>query len=444
MMTSLISQEIPNEFFEFKRDKILIDSGENWENLSTFGPLRYYSNSFKSDSLMVRSKFGVKFSNKNKALYAYGHFTFRNYFHGYLYPRIVTNPNSIERFTGVPRDIKRRGFSSGETDLSGITFEKDWMMFQFGRGRQSWGAGNNLQLAVSETSPAYDYGMIDLNFSNLRVRYFHGYLESDSSQNNRYINGRGIEYKNNKSLIIGLSEIIIYSGENRNFDYAYLNPISTHLEIELNQRQNLEGTDSGNGVWQISIDYLSQKNNRFSFNYVFDEFILDKSQLNDGKEKFNAYSFKILKNIFKSNSHIVSTYLSRITVGKNTFRHENGNNNFVQRNKPLGHLLGSDFEITEIGLSSLINQNLIISIQLGIKEEGGNSILNNPYNPYYFNNDVSNAREITTFIRYETQLWYNQKYSIFLNNEYVFNSITKPVISLELGFDIYANILTVL
>ena len=177
---------------------------------------------------------------------------------------------------------------------------------------------------------------------------------------------------------------------------------------------------------------------------MFDEFILDKSQLIDGKERFNAYSFKIVKNIFKSNSRIVSTYLSRVMIGKNTFRHEDGSNNFVQRNKPLGHLLGSDFEITEIGLNSLINQNLIISIQLGRKEEGNNSILNRPYNPYNFNYDVSEGKEITTFLRSETQLWYNKKYSIFLNNEYAFNSNTKPDISLEIGFDIYANILTTL
>ena len=128
-MTTLMSQEIPNEFFEFKQDKILNDSGDNWGDLSTFGPLRHDYDGFKSDSLMVRSRFGAKFSDKNKVLYAYGHFTFKNYFHGYLYPRIVTNPNSVDRFTGVPRDIKRRGFSSGETDLSGITFEKDWIMF---------------------------------------------------------------------------------------------------------------------------------------------------------------------------------------------------------------------------------------------------------------------------------------------------------------------------
>ena len=36
--------------------------------------------------------------------------------------------------------------------------------------------------------------------------------------------------------MIGLSETVVYSGENRSFDLGYLNPISSHLEIELNNR----------------------------------------------------------------------------------------------------------------------------------------------------------------------------------------------------------------
>ena len=44
------------------------------------------------------------------------------------------------------------------------------MILQFGRGRQSWGAGNDIQLAIGDKSPAYDYGMLDLDFGKLKVR----------------------------------------------------------------------------------------------------------------------------------------------------------------------------------------------------------------------------------------------------------------------------------
>ena len=76
---------------------------------------------------------------------------------------------------------------------------------------------------------------------------------------------------------------MIYSGQNRILDFSYLNPISTHLEIELNDKQNDLGTDSGNGVWQLSIDYLFRSSLKFSFNYLFDEFVLDKVQKDANK-----------------------------------------------------------------------------------------------------------------------------------------------------------------
>ena len=87
------------------------------------------------------------------------------------------------------------------------------MIIQFGRGRQSWGAGNDIQLSLSEESNSYDYGMLDLDFGKLKVRYFHGFLEADSNSVNRYITGRGIEWNNQKNLLIGLSETIIYSNQ---------------------------------------------------------------------------------------------------------------------------------------------------------------------------------------------------------------------------------------
>ena len=48
--------------------------------------------------------------------------------------------------------------------------------------------------------------------------------------------------------------------------------MSTHLEIELNDRQNSLGSDAGNGIWQLSLDYFLKDKIRLSGNYLFDEF----------------------------------------------------------------------------------------------------------------------------------------------------------------------------
>ena len=249
---SLNAQAIPDEFYDFQIKKLYLDAGENWSGNTVFGPIRYRNIIEQSDSLITKTRFGSTIFNNRKILYTFGQFIFKKKFHGYFYSRMVDNTNKIERFSGIPRDIDRGGFTSGETDLSGISYENEWMIIQLGRGRQSWGAGTDIHLALSRESNSYDYGMIDLNFNKVRVRYFHGYLETDSLSINRYIVGRGIEWNNLKNLYVGFSEVVVYSGKNRPVDLSYFNPISTHLEIELNDRQNKLGTDSGNGIWQFS------------------------------------------------------------------------------------------------------------------------------------------------------------------------------------------------
>ena len=83
---------------------------------------------------------------------------------------------------------------------------------------------------------------------------------------------------------------MIYSGEGRSLDIGYLNPIGSHLEIELNNRLNVISTFNANAVWQIHVDYLLLKNIRISFNLLYDEFVFDPDlEINKVTGKANAY-----------------------------------------------------------------------------------------------------------------------------------------------------------
>ena len=438
----LLCQTIPNEFKEFHKRKLLIDSGKNWDQNSIFGPPRIINSKSKSDSLIINSRFGIQAFNKARALYGYGHFTYKNNFHGYLYSRVVNYPDLFERYSGIPRDISRYGFTSGENDQSGICFENSWLIFQFGRGRESWGAGNDIQLGLSENSNSYDYGMLDLDFKNLRVRYFNGYLETDSLFVNRYITGRGIEWNNKKNFLLGLSEVVIYSGKNRVLDFSYLNPISTHLEIELNDKQNDLGTDSGNGIWQLSMDYLFRRSLKFSFNYLIDEFVLDKVQKDANKNNEGGFSFKILysSNIL-SEHNLLNIYFSTIKIGTNTFRHEDGKNNFVAREEPIGWSHGSDGRESKFGLNLYSESiNLLVNGNLGKRDLGINSITENSYSPYI---DYSSAafpsgdfRKIL-FAQIGIQWWYKPYLSFLIKFDHEKVEKHDNQSKFEAGFDIY-------
>ena len=282
----------------------------------------------------------------------------------------------------MPRNQSRFGFSSGEVDLSGIGYQNDWLLLQIGRGRQSWGSGSDIQLALSESSAAYDHSLFGLNFNHFRYRYMHGFLDSDSLGYNRYIVSKGLEFSNLKYLVFSISEIVIYSGINRPIDFSYLNPLSTHLEIELNDRQNLAGTKNGNAVWQLSLDWMINKFMRFSGNLVFDELVIDQSERKLGKDHRTAYSLKISHKLFNKLKLNIIGYISSIKVGTLTFRHGDGKNNFTNRNMPLGWKHGSDSFENKIGVNIFDKKYFIFSAEVGTRSSGENNIVHHPYETY--------------------------------------------------------------
>lgn len=325
---------------------------------------------------------GAKFQDGSTSLYGYFHFSYRNNFRAWLYPRITTDQYSLPHYTGKPRPNRRAGFNTGETDMAGIGYFGNWIQAWFGRGRQNWGGLALDNLALSEKCAAYDHGTLQLKFNNLRLRYFHGYLETLENNNHRYITGRGIEYNNKRNLVIGAHEIVIYSGVDRPFDLAYLNPIATHLEVELNQRDNRPGgTGGSNAIWQLALDWMPMKGLRVSGNLLADEIVLDDFEREEGKPHALAYQWRLAwSDIVRSIAY--SVFAEYTQVGTYTFRHEDGENNFVSRNLPLGTELGSDSDQWNAGVRVVTPWRWISTLSLGKQRNGERTIVNDPYEPY--------------------------------------------------------------
>ena len=109
-----------------------------------------------------------------------------------------------------------------------------------------WSSNKDDQLIFNKNAPPFDYGLICLNLGRLKMKYIHGYLESikeGDANYNRYIYGKGLEWSNKSDLVISLSEVGIYQGEDRPVDLSYLNPLSNNFEIEINNRNNKFGNN---------------------------------------------------------------------------------------------------------------------------------------------------------------------------------------------------------
>ena len=442
-----LAQEMASDFFAYRYNQIIFESNQfAWEKNTSFGPLRYndfdfmIKNKISEDSLKLNRAIGLNVDFHDYNLYAFQRISYKSKFYTYFYFRLVNDDNYHSRYTGISRKKSRLGLSSGEMDFAGMGYEDDNFLLQFGRGRQSWGVGGDIKIGLSEYSPSYDYGLLGLKFGKYKFRYFNGFLENIDSYN-RYITGRSLEWNNNKNILVSFSEIVIYSGLNRSLDFAYLNPVSTHLEIELNNRQNTLGVISGNAVWQFSVDYKFHRDLRIMTNFIIDEFVLDKIQLDSNKTNGLALSNKIIWNppYIPENSNI---FFSFIAAGTKTFRHEMGYNNFVHRGHPLGWVYGSDgYEIAS-GFNLFLDRQFLFISKLGKRIIGSNSTKNLPYlqnDDYLIDIYPSNPVKDIFFIDLKFDLLLKHNLHLHTHVEYLHNIIEDPEIKLNFGLNISVN-----
>ena len=473
----LFSQSIPNDYRMNKALNLLNDHGLAWNFNTVFKPVLWQDiefNNFKiekdyhwyfnknffffDDSSNIFLTKNISKSNMSPgffiedsfndstkindglvySIYNYLYYSFNKNVYSWLYFRITNNSEHLFRYTGKSRKKSRLGFNSGETDMSGIGYFGNIFRFWIGRDRQNWGAMHFDNIAISENSPSYDQVVLDAKVNNFKYRYFYGFLETTDLGNNRYINGRGIEYSNYKNLLIGFHEVVIYSGLNRMFDLAYLNPISTHLEIELNNRDNnFEGTGAQNAIWQLSFDYMPIKGLRLSSNILVDEIAIDFSETdtltngNDlGIQNRIAYSTILLgcMTTFHFNHSYVGTY---------TLRHEKGENNFVSRNETLGTSLGSDMNFFEIGIIIITPWKFRFEISVSEKNNGENNILNNLYlsNSYVHNSSFPSGIVDKNKVL-SLSLFYNFNDNISAIFDYNINSFNSNTYDNQLKFSI--------
>jgi hypothetical protein len=358
---------------------------KNWVNNSTFRS-SFYIGYLPQKSSLIDLSFGYELYRNNFYfnLSNSSFFKFKKNFYFYfrVQNRYIRNDNYL--FGGAYSIYNiSKNTSNDIISKSGFGYMNDWVQVQISKDREEWGAGQDIALGLVNNGNPYDYLTIASNYGFLKVKYIHGILEQNLKDNfNRFIVARGLEYSNKRNFLLSVSEIVIYSGKDRGIDIGYLNPIGSHLEIELNNRLNIIDQAHANAIWQISSDFNYQNRIRLSFNYLFDEFVLDKDKDLKGKEHGRAYSYKLFFKLYSNQGKECSIFQHYILVGTPTFRHTIGYNNFVYKNKPLGWAFGSDGYEVATGIKYKSNHKDILLFEYKTIENGEETILSRSYDPF--------------------------------------------------------------
>ena len=469
LLFPVFSQPVTSDFWISRNHEWMLDLGGGWEIHTLFQPMqstsfeRYYGAKKQApkfwpakdltdywknivcireknkNSMIFENKIGflgqVSDSNPSERRKSFGspywifEADYRNFFlESYL--RSTSDQGAIPHFTGHPRDIRRFGLNSAEFDHASIGYWNDWLLVSYGRGRQVWGPFGSENPVLSDISAAYDHISAHFKYKSITGAFFTGYLESVPDLETvqiRYIAGHGVQYSNHKNFLASLSEITVYSGPNRRFDWTYLNPVTPHLDTELNDRENLPYTvaNASNAVWAASIDWMLKYRFRFSATYLLDEFQLDKKDLDKGRPNATALRVRLSKSFWTGRSAwLLHSAYSR--VGTYTFQHGSGFSSFTSRGLALGMPEGSDFYSINAGIAWIPAIRLRIGIEYNYIRSGENNLMNHPYEPYEKFTSVPFPSGVNTIQR-ETQI--RLLYS------------ARSYIELETGYDI-SNIVT--
>lgn len=310
----------------------------------------------------------------------------KRHWYSQLYVRFTNQARALDHYSGLPRDIRRAGFNTGEVDRWVFGWRNDWARFELGRGREIRGPMTEDNIALSGYSPPYERLVLGLCYKRLSYTYVYGFLESLNRGNGlypdtlRYLIVRTLEYTNRHNFIVGISEITVMSGPARGIDLAYLNPFALQLEVEQNRRENVSRGNWANGMWEVDCDYLPIPSLRLAGSFFIDEIQLDKT---DRKTSADQLGYLLHIAYTPVRSPVILTILADyIQLGTWTTQHNRGPNNLVSRGQYMGHPIGNDADRLTFSLRTILRAPLLWEGGVGVMRRGANSLLNEPYQPY--------------------------------------------------------------
>ena len=306
---------------------------------------------------------------------------FREHWYSRIYARATNYKESLPHFSGVPRDVSRLGLNTGEIDQSIIGYRDKWVNIEYGRTREIWGPMVEDNLVLAGEVPAYERLMAQLSLGRFTMRYFFGFLETcyeNGEYINRYISGRSIQYSNRRNLIIGISEASVLAGVDRPIDLAFLNPLSLHIETDLNDRSTSGEINHNNAIWSLDLDWLPLNNLRFSGTFSIDEIKLDRTEQDKKEPNVLGYFTRLA---WTPNRKTIGITLIAEWIRLDTYFFQHGYNyaNFVDRDQLFGPPIGNDADQISATVRMVFRYPVMAEIEFGRRRWGDNSIINNPY-----------------------------------------------------------------
>ena len=304
----------------------------------------------------------------------------------------------------------------GRFTHSYLQYKKDDYSLFLGRSPLTWGQSNQNSIIQSGSLATYDQFRFHLKMGNLTGEILAGQLGSETiggKRITRFIGGHRLtgHFLNGK-LELQVGEQIIYTGENRNIEFFYLNPAVPYIFAAYDGDDwDQDGTNNDNGMIFI--------NGRYEFDgpllahfwrAVFFEFIIDDYQIHDNPVQDMLgwkLGFEGQTNLLNYDFNWETEYTQ---IDSWTYIHHGQFTNWQNRGHAIGYPYGPDLWSFYIhGITWLKNETLKLDVEYTWLEKGANNI-NSEWGNSGTLDDPFPSKPVKIFHLFEASVLYKTKY----------------------------------
>ncbi|HEX9933847.1 MAG TPA: capsule assembly Wzi family protein [bacterium] len=254
----------------------------------------------------------------------------------------------------------------GYTEQAYVQIQTGRFRFKVGRDFMQWGAGQSGTFVFSDVCRPLDHVLASADLGPLRYTFVTAALDKMEPPSTggdslgflqigriyRYLSAHRLDIKLMQGRFqAGISELVLYGGLNRQFDWFYLNPAIFFHGEQMNQAE--EGNTLG------SLDILVYPVPRWQ---IYGSLLIDDVQIErtgSGDQEPSEYGWLVGSRLADpANVPGLTLFGEYVRVSNRTYKTPRFWETFIHRNVPIGYPLGNDFDRMQIGLSQWIHGNV--------------------------------------------------------------------------------------
>ena len=283
--------------------------------------------------------------------------------------RLVQGDHSLDYLGSA---YERSGVS-GRMNTAFIRIQDDRYTFQMGRAPVIWGATNTNSIIQSGMAPSYDHMNGQLMLGDFHIEVLAGQLGSeylaDGTRIKRLIAGHQVNWlSKGKSLLLGVGEQIIYTGQNRSLELYYINPFVPYVFTAFEKdEENISSGDNDNSIIFMYGRYNLKPNWSLYAEMLIDDYQLD----NTGRQHALGLNMGLDWGT-KIFNRITTGTISYTRINSWTYIHSGQFTNWENSNHPIGYYYGPDAESFGFQIEHWLSSAWLIKLNYHYVVKGSN------------------------------------------------------------------------